>query len=57
MADITMCKGEGCPNKDKCYRHLAPQNEYRQSWFVTSPIQEGVCTYFVDTSRENPDAN
>lgn len=56
MADITMCKGcktkyvdnkvvliEGedvCPLKDKCYRHTAPANEHRQSYFVSPPYDK-----------------
>jgi len=40
MADITKCTGNGCPIKDKCYRHTAP-NSQRQSWFVDSPGKWG----------------
>lgn len=41
MADITMCKGDGCPKRDGCYRHTATANEYYQSFFVSPPfIQE-----------------
>lgn len=36
MADITKCTGEGCPIKDTCYRHTAPNSE-QQSWFVDIP--------------------
>ena len=46
MADITMCKGEGCLDKDKCYRYTAPKSEYWQSMFVTAPIKDGKCEYF-----------
>lgn len=40
MADITMCKGVNCPKEQKqtCFRFLAPENEYRQSYFIESPI-------------------
>ena len=38
MADIAMCKGTMCPKKETCYRFTAPVNEYRQSFFVTPPI-------------------
>jgi hypothetical protein len=40
MADITMCKGTNCPQKEECYRYTAPVNEYRQSYFVEVPINE-----------------
>jgi hypothetical protein len=44
MADITMCEGTDCPHKDECYRHTAPVNEYRQSYFVVVPLKEdGTC--------------
>ena len=49
MADITMCSGDGCPMKEKCYRHTAPVSEYRQAYFVKPPIQEdNTCEYFWD---------
>lgn len=48
VADITMCKGEGCKKKDKCLRHTAKANEYRQSYFVILPINKknNKCEYF-----------
>jgi len=49
MADITMCNGEGCKQKDKCYRHTAKPCELRQSYFAeppkTSPTE---CEYYWD---------
>lgn len=47
MADISKCYGlqeiEGygevcCPIREYCYRHNAPVNIYRQSWFSGLPI-------------------
>ena len=38
MADITMCSGEGCPLKDKCYRFTAEPNPHRQSMFMGTPM-------------------
>ena len=32
MPDISMCAGEGCHVKDKCYRHVAKADEKLQSW-------------------------
>ena len=45
MPDITMCKGEDCPVKHKCYRNTAKSCEY-QSWFGEQVyvIKEGVFT-------------
>jgi hypothetical protein len=37
MADITMCLDHDCPRKDSCYRFIAPENPYRQSYFQKSP--------------------
>lgn len=36
MADITMCKGENCPVRKRCYRYNAEPEKY-QSYFVDSP--------------------
>lgn len=44
MADITMCSGEGCEMKEKCYRFKASPNPYMQSYFASPPINEdGEC--------------
>jgi hypothetical protein len=40
MPDITMCKGDDCPLKDKCYRFLASPSEYAQSYFVDAPYDK-----------------
>lgn len=38
MADITMCEGTTCTERDKCYRFTAKACEYRQSYFVGVPV-------------------
>jgi hypothetical protein len=44
MADITMCVGTDCPNKERCYRFYAPVNEYRQAYFMDIPLKkDGTC--------------
>ena len=48
MADITMCKGDGCETKFTCYRFTAKPNEYRQSYFMESPIKDGGCEYYIN---------
>jgi hypothetical protein len=49
MADITMCRDEGCPKITKCHRYTAPVNEYRQSIFTKSPRKDDDdCVMFWD---------
>ncbi len=48
MADITMCKGIGCEAKTTCYRFTANPNEYRQSYFMQSPIVNDGCEYYIN---------
>ena len=38
MSDITKCPGNGCPIKDKCYRHSAKDGVW-QSWFTKEPFK------------------
>lgn len=58
MADITMCSGEGCLKKSACYRHTAPQNPWRQSFFMSSPVEaDGTCRHFSpNKSHDDGDA-
>lgn len=37
MADITKCKGIGCPIKEDCYRYTAKE-EFTQLWFVDNNV-------------------
>lgn len=47
MADITMCRDDKCPRRGTCYRFSATADNYRQSYFVTSPRQPGdICTWY-----------
>lgn len=52
MADITKCKGTGCPLKNKCYRHMA-NTSYWQSWFVEVPYKSGKCDEFWNNDAES----
>lgn len=55
MPDITMCKGEGCAQKTKCYRFCAKPDQL-QSYFSNSPIKDGECKYFwPHTKKEKKD--
>ena len=47
MADITMCKGENCDIREKCYRYTAPVNPYGQSVFAPT---EKPCKHFWDNA-------
>ena len=51
MPDITMCEGADCPKKNSCYRYTAKASEYRQSFFINSPIKNGKCEHFLDNSN------
>lgn len=48
MADITMCKGNNCPLKEKCYRFTANSNNLYQAYFVEEPIKDGKCDMYWD---------
>jgi hypothetical protein len=41
-----MCKGTGCPFKDKCWRYLAPHNPMWQSFFSEVPFKKDKCEYY-----------
>jgi hypothetical protein len=49
MADITMCNGIYCNQKEKCLRYVAKPSEWRQAYFSTPPIKGGKCDMFWDT--------
>jgi hypothetical protein len=56
MPDISMCPGEGCPNKESCYRYLAKPDKYWQAYFVGSPVKEdGTCDYYWKYNTKNND--
>lgn len=56
MADITKCKGDGCPMKDKCFRYTAPANEYWQSYFVNPPFKDSKCDHYWNDMSNGPKA-
>ncbi len=53
MPDITMCSGENCPLKEKCYRYKATP-WCGQSYFVEIPYNhnENSCEYFWGKKRK-----
>ena len=48
MADITVCKGDGCRARNHCYRFTASPSDYRQSWFVQTPGSNKKCDYYYE---------
>ena len=53
MADITMCKDMKCPVKFRCYRHTAPENQFRQAVFSESP-REGINVKVIGITKDAP---
>lgn len=53
MPDISMCHGGSCPHKMNCYRYRAIPCEYRQAYFIGTPIEEedGQCGYFWEIKK------
>jgi hypothetical protein len=39
MPDITMCSGDGCHRRERCYRATATPNA-RQSYFASPPLKQ-----------------
>ena len=58
IADITMCRGDKCPRKDKCYRYTAKPSDMLQTYFVTPPykLDWSECDYFWNNGKEIKDA-
>jgi hypothetical protein len=49
MPDISMCASDTCHRRTECYRHAASgtePNPYRQSYFISTQINEDKCEYF-----------
>jgi len=57
MPDITMCHGDDCPLKNKCYRYTAYADPYGQSIFTEIHYKDGKCNHFWDNKgkRNRPD--
>ena len=51
MADITKCRGDGCPLKEQCYRYTARDDSY-QYYFTEVPFREGRCDMYWDENEE-----
>lgn len=55
MADITMCRGEGCSAASNCYRHAAVPTDGRQAYFLVPPGRDETCGYFWQMFAEPPE--
>lgn len=55
--DITMCHGNDCPLKNKCYRYTAYASPYWQSIFTKIHYKDGKCKHFWDNKgkRNRPE--
>jgi hypothetical protein len=49
MADISMCKGDGCEAKHTCYRFKAKPSRF-QSYFKPTPIKNNGCEYYINNN-------
>jgi len=45
MPDISMCAGEGCPQRETCYRYMAEPSAW-QSYFAAPPRDGETCRYY-----------
>ena len=54
MPDLTMCSGEGCKQKKKCYRFLAKPDKF-QSFYAQPPFSDktGKCTEFLECKSKS----
>jgi Protein of unknown function (DUF2934) len=55
-SDITMCSGQGCPQRFECFRHRAVPVGFRQDWFEGTPRNPttGECDAFWSLDRLRP---
>jgi len=47
MPDYCMCKGDGCTQRDQCFRFRAKPNKHRQSYFMDVPGSGDECHHFM----------
>jgi len=53
MADITKCAGNDCKLKKSCYRYTARNSEFRQAYFVESPVNsDGFCDMYWGKNQD-----
>ena len=50
MADITMCDGNGCPQKNSCVRYLSEPDKYQSFFIIPDKIkQSGNCEEYWES--------
>ena len=54
MSDICMCNSLVCTKREQCYRYMAKENPWGQSYFVEDPATESRdgCDYFWELASE-----
>jgi hypothetical protein len=52
MSDLTKCKGQNCPIKQKCKRYTSKESVW-QSYFVESPIKDNKCDMYWGEQNES----
>ncbi len=51
MPDISMCKNNQCPSKNKCFRYMAIANPHRQSYAGFTVDMNDRCSSFVNINN------
>ena len=47
MPDISMCSNQTCPSRKQCYRFMAIESQYRQTYAIFHyDISSGRCDFF-----------
>lgn len=47
MTDICKCRGDGCPEKETCYRYTCSEDPLYQAFFAEVPWEDGDCDYYI----------
>lgn len=56
MPDISMCPGNDCPMKEKCWRFTATPDPWRQAFFSTPPNDGEECEQFWSNDGRGRDS-
>ena len=57
MIEISKCSGTDCPQRETCWRYLAPAADLVQSWLMIRwDAERGECEYYLPlvSEREEP---
>lgn len=50
-ADIAKCSGDGCYLRTTCYRYTVEADEYWQSYFDPSPMEDEKCDQYLHNCK------